>query len=30
MNGFLWKILAGGAVICINYLGGKILVFRRK
>ena len=30
MNGFLLTILAGGAVICINYIGGKILVFRRK
>ena len=30
MNGFLWKVLAGLTVICINYLGGKILVFRRK
>lgn len=28
MNGMLWKIFAGIIVICINYIGGKILVFK--
>ena len=30
MNGVLWKILASVIVVVLNYLSGKLLVFRRK
>ena len=30
MNGVVWKILASVIVVILNYLSGKLLVFRRK